>query len=167
MVCGRSEGRGGEVGKFSSSKPFFFGRSYLQDFFFNPLQNIIFLNLHNPLMVIQYHSQILVRVIFDNVVPLSLGTLRHERTMLIDLMRINYQGLWKNLTKEFDEQVICGTSGQKCELFRGGGQGADTRENIRRDSRAGAWEACEVGKKGRKAGEMGGNYGAILYISHS
>ena len=28
-------------------------------------------------------------------------------------------------------------------------------------------EACEVGKKGRKAGEMGGNYGAILNISHS
>ena len=49
----------------------FFSRSYLQDFFFNPLQNIIFLNLHNPLMALQYHSQILVRVIFDNVVPLG------------------------------------------------------------------------------------------------
>lgn len=71
VVCSRSEGRGGEVGNFSSSKPFFFSRSYLQDFLFKPRQNIIFLNLHNPLVVLQYHSQILVRVIIDNVVPLG------------------------------------------------------------------------------------------------
>ena len=76
--------------------------------------------------------------------------------MLIDLMRINYQGLWKNLTEECNEQVIYGTSAQKCELFRGGGQGADTRENIRRDSRAGAWEACEVGEERAESGRNGG-----------
>ena len=71
MSDGRSEGRGGEVGKFSSSKPFFSAARICRIFFFNPLQNIIFLNLHNPLMVLQYHSQTLVRVIFDNVVPLG------------------------------------------------------------------------------------------------
>ena len=50
----------------------------------------------------------------------------------------------KNLTIKCNEQAFYGTSGQKCELFRGGGQGADTRENRRRDSPAGAREAREV-----------------------
>ena len=47
--------RGGvrRLGNFLRVSLFFFSRSYLQDFFFNPLQNKIFLNLHNPLMVLQ------------------------------------------------------------------------------------------------------------------
>ena len=71
-------------------------------------------------------------------------------------MRINYQGLGKNLTKECNEQGFYGTSRQKCELFTGGGQGADTRENRRRDSPAGAREACEVGEERAESGRNGG-----------
>ena len=71
MVGGRSEGRGGEVGKFSSSKPFFFQLLVFAGFFFQPTAEYYFLKPHNPLMVLQYHGQTLVRVIFDNVVPLG------------------------------------------------------------------------------------------------
>ena len=61
----------GRLGNFFRVSLFFSAARICGIFFSALCKNIIFLNLHNPLMVLHYHSQILVRVIFDNMVPLG------------------------------------------------------------------------------------------------